>query len=266
MEFTDQALATAEPLKAFQSADDLGKAYLDLHGKVASGDMSIVAEDIRKDPSLTFKNVNDLAKGYIETKKLVGGIKHAPGKPEEYKFTQLQNVHPGLNVEPTQKFLAAHLHALDIDSDRADKLQQAIITALDKGLKDNDAAKKSKAVEVETALRGEWKGDYEKNKDMVEKILAKAGVAEDVVKVVGGNPSALKAMHKLTSMLSEDSIGKLGEAGAQIITEKAAAQKRINEMIANRELLTKEGKPKMGPEYDKFMEEWGRLHALLGAA
>jgi hypothetical protein len=215
---------------------------------------------------LTFKNVNDLAKGYIETKKLVGGIKHAPAKVEDYKFTQLQNLHPGLKAEPTQKFLAAQLHALDIDGERADKLQTVILTALDKGLKDNDTARAAKALEVETALRGEWKGDYEKNKDTVEKILAKAGVAEDVVKVVGGNPSALKAMHKLTSMLSEDSIGKLGDAGSQNITEKTAAQKRIGEMIANKEHLDKTGKWKTGPEFDKFNEEWARLNALAAGA
>ena len=257
-------LSAHEALKGFQDTDSLGKAYVDLHGKVAAGDVSLINEELRKDPSLaTFKNVNDIAKSYVETKKLVGAIKHAPAKPEEYKFTQLQNVHPGLKVEPTQAFLAAQLHALDIDGERADKLQQAIIGALDKGLKGNDEARKAKGLEVETALRAEWKGDFEKNKDMVEKVLTRVGAA-DLAKTVGGDPVALKAVHKIVSLLSEDSIGRLGDAGTQNITDKTAAQARIQEMIKNREHLTKEGKVKTGADFDKFNEEWQRLHALMG--
>jgi hypothetical protein len=264
--FTDEALTQNESLKTFTSPDDLGKAYLDLHTKVSSGDVSIISEDLRKDPSLaSFKNVNDVAKSYVEARKLIGTIKHAPEKPDGYKFTQLQNVHPGLKTEGTQKFLAAQLHALDIDGERADKLQVAIISALDKGLKDNDAARKAKGLETETALRGEWKENFEKNKDQIEKTLQRVG-ATDLAKNVGGDPVALKAMHQILSLLSEDSIGRLGDAGTQNITEKTAAQKRINEIIANKEHMGKDGKPKVGVEYDKFIEEWGRLHTLIGAA
>jgi hypothetical protein len=264
IQFVTPELQAAEPLQSFEGPDDLGKAYLDLHTKVSTGSVDLIQEDLRKDPSMTFKNVNDLAKGYIETKKLVGSIKHAPGKPEEYKFTQLQNLHPGLKAEPTQKWLAGQLHALDIDGERADKLQTAIITALDKSLKDNDAARKAKALETETTLRGEWKGDFDKNKDMVEKVLARAG-GEEFAKGISGDPAKLASAYKIVSLLSEDSIGRLGEAGGQNITEKTAAQKRINEMITNKEHLDKAGKFKVGPEYDKFMEEWTRLNTLMGS-
>jgi hypothetical protein len=264
--FTDEALVGNESLKTFASPDDLGKAYLDLHGKVSTGDVSIINEELRKDPNIAkFKNVNDIAKSYVEVSKLVGTIKHAPGKPEEYKFTQFKDLHPGLKVDGLQKFLAGQLHGLDIDNDRSDKLQQAVILALDKGLKANDEAKKVKGLEVETALRGEWKGDYDKNKDNVTKILEKAGFG-DMAKSLSGDPVALKAMHQITSLLSEDSVGRLGESGAQNITEKTAANKRIQEMITKQEHMKPNEKgvmvPKVGPEYDKFLEEWKRMNDI----
>lgn len=263
------ALQTNESLKTFDSTDALGQAYLDLHGKVQTGSMDLIPEDIRKDPSMaSFKTVADVAKGFIETKKLVGTIKHAPEKPDGYKFTQLQNTHPKLGVAPLQTFLATQLHGLDIDNERADKLQQSIITALDATLKKNDEALKAKQLAVETALRGEWKGDYDKNKDNVEKILTKAGFG-DMAKVLSGDPKALKAMHQLTSLLSEDSIGKLTGGAETNITEKSAAQARITEMITKQEHMTKNEKgvmvPKTGAEYDKFLEEWTRLNALAAS-
>jgi hypothetical protein len=263
--FEAPELQTAEPLKTFENADGLGKAYLDLSGKVAAGSMDLIPEDIRKDPSMaSFKTVADVAKSFIETKKLVGQIKHAPAKPEEYKFTQLQNTHPKLGVPALQTFLATQLHGLDIDNERADKLQQAMVSVLDATLKKNDEALKTKKLEVETALRGEWKGDYEKNRDNVEKILTKAGFG-DMAKALSGDPVALKAMHQITSLLSEDSIGKLGGDVTTNITEKTAAQKRIQEMITNKEHLTKDGKMKTGAEYDKFMEEWTKLNTLAAS-
>ena len=264
VQFENTELQTAEPLKSFETPDDLGKAYLDLHGKVSSGDVSIINEDLRKDPSMTFKNVNDLAKSYIETKKLVGSIKKPPEKPDGYKFTQLQNLHPGLkNVLETQKVLAAIFHEAGLHNESADIVQTKVLTLLSNGLQKSDEARQAHAKETETALRAEWKENYDRNKDTVEKVLSKAG-AEDLAKTIGGNPVALKAMHKITALLSEDSIGKLGDIGPQNITDKGIALKRIQEMITYKEHLDKDGKVKTGPEYDKFMEEWKRLHELIG--
>ena len=236
-------LQTNESLKTFETPDALGKAYVELQGKVASGDSSILSEDLRKDPALsTFKNVNDLAKSFIETKKLVGTIKHAPAKVEEYKFTALKVLHPGIakSMEATQKFLATRLHALDIDQDRADKLQQEVILGLHNGMVQQEKIRAEKAKEVETALRGEWAENYDKNKNNVENIFKRLGL-EDYGKEISGDPIKLKAMHKLTSLLSEDSIGKLGEnASAGVDTKtKEGAKKALDELMSD---IVKTGK------------------------
>jgi cytochrome c553 len=231
----------AESTKDFATPNDLAKAYTELNARAASGDISLVAEEARKDPALsTFKNVNDLAKSFIETKKLVGTIKHAPAKPEEYKFTALKDLHAGLSAEGTQKFLATRLHALDIDNDRADKLQQEILLGLHNGMVQQDKVRADKAKEVETSLRGEWLENYDKNKANVENIFKRLGL-EDYGREISGDPIKLKAMHKLTSLLSEDSIGKLGantSTSADTKT-KEGAKKALDEMMSD---IVKTGK------------------------
>jgi len=239
IEFTDTALA--EPLKSYESVDALGKAHVELQSRIASGDIGIVSEENRKDPALsTFKNVNDLAKSFIETKKLVGTIKHAPAKPEEYKFTALKDLHAGLSAEGTQKFLATRLHALDIDNDRADKLQQEILLGLHNGMVQADKARADKAKEVETALRNEWADKYDTNKANIENVFKRLGL-DDFGKEISGDPVKLKAIHKLTSLLSEDSIGKLGantSTSADTKT-KEGAKKALDELMSD---IVKTGK------------------------
>ena len=76
--YEDTGLQTNEVIKGFDTPDALGKAYLELHGKVSSGDVGVLSEELRKDPSIAkFKNVNDLGKSYTELQKVVGTIKHA---------------------------------------------------------------------------------------------------------------------------------------------------------------------------------------------
>jgi hypothetical protein len=248
IEFTDTTLT--EPLKTFETPDALGKAYLELHGRASSGDISLLPEDIRKDPTLAnFKNVTDVAKSFIETKKLVGTIKHAPAKAEEYKFTELKDLHPGVakGVAGTRQFLAGQFHALDIDNERADKMQQAILTGLHNAMVAQDKANAEKSKEVETKLRSDWGGDYDKNKSNVDLSLKKMGMNK-LAAMAQGDVEVLKEVHKLTSVLSEDTIGKLGEGSQSSIdtSTKEGAKKALDEMMAG---IVKQGKSH--PFYDE---------------
>lgn len=261
--FETPELRGAEALKSFENNDALGKAYLDLHGKVSSGDVSIISEELRKDPSLaSFKNVNDIAKSYVETKKLVGSIKKPPETADGYKFTALQNTHPGLKDVPgTQKILGAILHEAGVPNDGADLVQQKIITLLSNALVKQDEARKVKGQEVETALRGEWKENYDKNKQTVETVLKRAG-AEELAASIGGNPVALRAMAKITALLSEDSIGKLEGGSAQNITDKQQAEKRIQEIIKENNTAKGALLDEKHKDHAKVKEEWDRLHKV----
>ena len=208
--FESPELQSNESFKGFADQDSLGKAYVELQGRVANGDVTILSEDLRKDPTVAnYKNINEIAKGLIETKKLVGQIKKAPASPTDYKFSPVTGTHKGIAVEATQKTLAELFHKAGLHGEQADIMQQGLLASLSKGLQANDDARSAKAKEVETSLRNEWGGNYDKNFNNIVNVLKNSG-AEELASTIGGDPKTLKAMAKITALLSEDSIGKLG--------------------------------------------------------
>ena len=253
----NESLQNNESLKSFETTDSLAQSYLDLHNKISAGDISILPEEIRKDPTIAnFKNVNDVAKALVETKKMVGAIKKAPEKPDGYKFTALEGLHSGIkNVPETQKVLASIFHEAGLHNEAADLVQQKVLTLLSNGLQKQDEARKAKATEVETALRAEWKENYDKNLTTVQNVLKRAG-AEELASSISGNPIALRTITKITSLLSEDSIGKLEDGNKGTVTDSKIARDRINQMIKEQWHLKK------GAEYDKAKEEWDNLHKV----
>ena len=263
IEFADTALATAEPLKTFDSPDALGKAYLDLHGKVSTGDISILPEDIRKDPTVQrYKNIVDLSKGLIEANKVIGGIKKAPEKAEDYKFTTLQNLHKNLgDVSTTTKALATMFHKVGLDNDKADQLQQMILTGLSTGFQKSDENRAAKARETETALRADWKDKYDTNYKNVENVLKLIGL-EDLVPDLQGNSKRLASFYKLTSLLSEDSLKGLegsGGGGGKDTKTKEGAKARIDEIMKNPELRAQLSDEK-NPKHKEMVAEWKAIN------
>lgn len=232
-----------ETLKGFTDTDSLGKAYLDLHGKVSSGSIELLPEEMRKDPAVSvFKTVPDLVKGYVETKKMVGGIEKAPEKPDGYKFTPLANLHTGINVDNIQGALRTIAHKAGLGNKSADVYQQEVLTMLSNQALAQDTAKKDLALKNETTLRAEWGSDFDKKFDSIVKIMTTAGGPEaladtnNISAALKGSPVFLKMMGKIVGMLSEDSIGKLGEGAAPEIKDAKAAQDAIVSM--NAEIVT----------------------------
>lgn len=264
IEFTDTALVTAEPLKNFENSDALGKAYLELHGKVSSGAMDLVPEEIRKDPIVSrYKNITESHKALIEANKIISGIKKAPETPDGYKFTEIQNLHKGLtNLEDTKKGLQQMFHKVGLDNDKADALQTMILTALSTGLGKGDEARLLKSKETETKLRGEWKENYDKNFNNVKNVLERIGLT-DLVDDLSGNATRLAGFHKLTSLLSEDSIGRLGGEGGgegdpKTNAEGLAALKTFNDEVTSKGRLHPLLDDK-NPEHKKAVEKYNKL-------
>lgn len=271
LSFEAPELQSNESFKSFTDQDSLGKAYLELDGKFKSGSLDILPEEMRKDPSLSvFKSVSDLAKGFVETKKMVGAIEKAPGKPEEYKFTALENLHPGIKSENITKSLAGVLHANGVGNKAADGIQQGILTALSQAAAQQDAVRKETATKNETALRGEWGAEYDKNFDLVHRTLLKAAGKESqtaveetaaLAQALKGAPVLLKSLNNIFSKLSEDAIGQLGDSGGdKPITDKAKAQERINEIIAIKPSPILDEKH---VDHVKLKKEWDDLHKVL---
>ena len=218
LQFETAELNGNEALKSFESNDDLAKAYVDLQGKVSSGSIDILPEEIRKDATIgNYKSLSDMAKGFIETKKLVGTIKHAPAKPEDYKFSAVEGLHPSVKVNTDmQKAFALEAHKMGMPNEYVDGVNKFFLGMMSNMATQQEKARTEALGKNETALRQEWGADYDKNLNAVTRMLTVAGGkdAEAFIAELGGNfknaPLALKGLAKIASLLSEDSIKSLG--------------------------------------------------------
>lgn len=269
----DATLTGNEVFKSFPDQDSLAKGYLDLKTRVDSGDISLLPEEVRKDDTFKpFKTLKDMATSYVETKKLVGGIKKAPATMEEYKFTPLQNLHKNIKSENIIKQLAPVLFKAGTSNDQADVVQQGILTFLSQAHAQADQARADLSTKNETALRAEWGDKYDANMDRITKILQRAAGKDAQIETdalaaaLKDAPTALRALNRITSFLSEDSIGKLDAgAGPQIATDKAAAMAEI-ERLKLEYAKDPKGNPIVNAKHADHATawaEWNRLHSLL---
>lgn len=270
--FETPELQSNETFKAFADQDSLGKAYLELDGRVKAGGIDLLPEEVRKDPAVSvFKNVTELAKGYVETKKMVGTIEKAPAAATDYKFTPMTDLHPAIKPDNIDKSLAAVLHANGVGNKSADGIRQGILKTLSQNAAAAEQVRKDTALKNETELRGAWGDKYDQNFDLVHKTLLKAAGKDAATAVeetaalaqaLKGAPVLLKSLNKIFSSLSEDSIGKLGdEGGQQTITDKTKAQARINEIILMRPNPMMDEKH---PQHKEVSAEWKSLQDIIG--
>lgn len=270
MSLLEQLPVEMQSNEAFKDMPDTGALatkYLELRNQVSSGDISLLPEDLRKDPSLAnFKNVNDLGKSYIETKKMVGQIKKAPDTADGYKFTPLEGLDADFKSAPDlQKTLAGIFHKAGIPNDQADVVQREVMATLSGGIVKGKEQRATLAKDNETKLRQEWGPDFDKNFNQIQNVIMRVA-GEEGIKAVGdlgaalkSNVTALNIMHKLVSRLSEDSISSLGEIPKTGSPNKESAVKRINEMIQDKGIgkaLTDE----RNPDHAKFTKEWNELN------
>jgi hypothetical protein len=265
-------LQNNEALKGFDSTDALASAYL----KVAGGSVDVLPDDIKNEPSFkasNFKTTADVAKAFIDTKKLVGTIKHAPAKPEDYKFSTMEGMHPNLKVEPeVQKEFMAECHKAGISNDQADAMYKWQMGLANRRMQAVEKASGERAQTNETALRKEWGADYDKNMANIVNMLTAAG-GEDMIKELAPQlknaPAALKAFAKIAGLLSEDGIKSLGPtSSAQVSGADETAYNEYAKAISSND----QKHPLMNdrdPGHQKAVEEWTRLstiHATRPAA
>ena len=212
--FTDEALNTNESLKTFGSADDLGKAYLATQGRITAGGIDLLSEDIRKDPTIAnYKTLGDMAKGLIETKKLVGTIKRPPETADGYKFGAVEGLPQNFNIEAMDKEFKDFAFKSGMDTDTASKARQNYYTMMAMRLQKAEQDKTARIQANETALRQEWGADYDKNMNAVTKMLSSVDpeMAAEIAPLIAKNaPKAIRGFAKIASFMSEDALRSLG--------------------------------------------------------
>ncbi len=271
IQFTDPTLQTNETFKTFETPDDLGKSYLDMHTKVSGGSIDLLPEDLRKDPAIsTYKTIADIAKGLVETKKMVGGIEKAPEKPDGYKWTAMTGLHANLKSEDIQKQLMPIAHAAGVGNKAADMFQQGLLKTLSGMLVQQEEARKQAVAKSETELRTEWGGDYDAKFDKIVKTMQLVGGPEfaadagPITAALKGSPGFLKGMGKLIGLLSEDSLKSLGEGQQAPVTDATGALAEINKYTA--EISATAGKHdyyQNGTKGDAARKKLTDLYALL---
>jgi len=219
LEFTAPELQTNEALKGFASNDDLAKAYLDLNTKVSTSDISLIPEDIRRDPNISkYKNLIELSRGVVEANKLIGTIKRPPAKPEDYKFLPPDGLHASL--KPGEKFntyFAQMAYKRGLDSETAAELYKDMLGYLSTEFANNDKAEEEKFKLNDTKLHEEWGDKYDEKFNSVKNLLMKIG-GQELVDMLGldkkfGNvPLAVGKFAKVAELLSEDSLKNLGQS------------------------------------------------------
>ena len=265
---------TNEALKSFEDVDSLATSYLDLQGKVSGGSLDLLPEDMRKDPAISrYKNLPELARGLVETQKMVGGFEKAPDKPDGYKWSPVTGLHANLKAEEITKELMPLAHAAGVGNKAADIFQQGLLKTLSAKLVQQEQARKDAMAKSETELRTEWGADYDAKFDKIVKTMTLIGGPEMAADTAGitaalkGSPKFLKGMSKLIGLISEDSLKGLGENREGPITDASAAQKEIDKYMQE---ISSTGSShaywnEKDPKHEEALKKMHDLHALLGA-
>lgn len=249
-----------------------------------------IPQEFVKDPNVTkYKDLPEFLKGHVNQSKLIGakGIivpkedaspeekekflnaLGRPEKPELYKFTPIQNLNKSIVVTPeTQSAFNTIAHKTGLTNKQADELNSWYLNSVNEMINKQEKADLEAAQLAETNLRKEWGDKFDSNKASVVKMLMNVG-GQDVLDAMGGpdklgnNPVVLKALGKISAMLSEDQINsfdKSGSKGSSLGNEtKEEAIKKIEAMNSDiKGPLYNDADPK----HDEAIAERKRLYAI----
>lgn len=157
-----------------------------------------------------------------------------PAKPEEYKFSEIKDIHPSLKITPeSQKAFAEAMHKAGVPQKYADVFNQFAVQQLSTMLREGEKASKAKQDTDLAALKTEWGVKFEDNlkgaQTLVEKVLGKDVAAE--LGNLTDSPVGLKFLAKLSTVISPDAVSRIAVGSKENIPDQEAAQKEIQAII-----------------------------------
>jgi len=216
---------------------------------------STVSEELRSHPSLEkFKEPGEVFKSYVELEKLVGakGViipsekatpeevqkfhvsLGMPEKPEGYKLSPLEKMHPELKITPeTEAGFKTLMHKHGITAKQADGLYKEYFGMLSGSLTKRDEKMNAEKHEAETALRTDWGAEYDTNLNKAKRLVEKFGGANarEAFGEIGNNPHVLKTLANIAKQFSEDGFIKGNAVRSSEVTD---AQKAITDIMLNK--------------------------------
>ena len=185
-------------LSKFKSADELAKSYVNLEGKISQKGVIVPKADASPEEKESYLNA-------------IG----RPEAPEGYKIDTIDGLHDSITVTPeSQAAFQVEAHKMGFTNEQANQLNSWYLKTVSASAKEYSDAQDKAVNDAETALRAEWKENYDSNKDLVAKMMLNAGGQEAIDAMggtdgIGNNPHILKALATVAGQLSEDQIGNL---------------------------------------------------------
>lgn len=213
-----------------------------------------IPETYKDTPVGKYKTVGEVIKGYGEAQKLIGakgvilpGEKATPeeidkfyntiGRPEKpdgYKLSPLENLHPEIKLSPEDEMgFKALMHKHGLTARQADGLYKEYFGMISGSLTKRDEGMQASKHEAEKALRTDWGADYDKNLNSAKRLIEKFGGANarEAFGDLGNNPQVLKTIANIAKKFSEDGFIK----GAEVQNgEVKEAQQRITDIMLNK--------------------------------
>ena len=237
-----------------------------------------IPETFKDSPVGKYKTVGELAKGYTEATKLIGAkgvilpsekatpeeydkfynTLGRPEKPDGYKLSPLENLHPELKVTPeTEAGFKSLMHKHGISAKQADGLYKEYFGMISQSLTKRDEGMMTSKHQAETALRQEWGAEYGNNLAKSQKLIEKFGGpdAREAFGELGNNPVVLKVLAKIAKNFSEDGFVKGNEVKSSEISD---AKSKITAMM----LDANSPYNKTGVGHEEAIVEMRRLHEI----
>ena len=238
-----------------------------------------IPETFKDSPVGKYKTVGELAKGYTEAQKLIGakgvilpGEKATPeevekfyntlGRPEKpdgYKLSPLEKLHPELKITPeSEAGFKALVHKHGLTAKQADGLYKEYFGMISQSLTKRDEGMLASKHEAEKALRTDWGANYDKNLAGAKRLIDKFGGegGREGFGDIGNNPKVLKTLANIAKQFSEDGFIKGNDVKS---SEVADAQKQLTAILLNKD------HPywKAGAGHAEAVAEYARLQAIV---
>ena len=202
-----------------------------------------------------YKTLGEVFKGGEEANKLIGakgvivpGEKATqeewdkyyntlgrPEKPDGYKLTPLEKLHPELTITPEgDANFKALMHKHGITAKQADGLYKEFYGMANGTLTKRDEKMQADKHQAEAQLRQDWGPDYDKHINSAKRLIEKFGGpnAREAFGDMGNNPQVLKTIANIARKFSEDGFVK----GADVQNSEAKdAQVKLTDIMLNKE-------------------------------
>ena len=158
-----------------------------------------------------------------------------PAKPEEYKFSEMKDLHPSLKVDPNQeKGFREFLFKSGVPAKQADAFNQYATRYLSDMIKSGEEAMNKQREAAIGELKKEWGDKYPEHIAAATKLVtAVLGDKAGDLGPLENSPAGLRFLSKIGSLISEDSLSKITSGGGGQTPDQAAAQEEINQIMAD---------------------------------